>query len=192
MKNITLFVTMVVPWKTSSLQVFEVLLNKNPLALEKMTPISGDCCAPDLGISETDRRILAAEVQVLIHGAASVRFEEPLEHAVVINTRAVRLITQLAKEMRLLESFVHVSTAFSNCVVDQIQERFYPEHLSCPVDKVLDMHNSVSSETFEKMAPALIGKFPNTYTYTKALGEQVIQEEAKGLPVGIFRPAISK
>lgn len=147
---------------------------------------------PDLGISETDRRILAAEVQVLIHGAASVRFEEPLEHAVVINTRAVRLITQLAKEMRLLESFVHVSTAFSNCVVDQIQERFYPEHLSCPVDKVLDMHNSVSSETFEKMAPALIGKFPNTYTYTKALGEQVIQEEAKGLPVGIFRPAISK
>ncbi|EDX13221.1 fatty acyl-CoA reductase wat [Drosophila simulans] len=175
-------------WKKD--QVFEVLLKKKPLALEKMTPISGDCCAPDLGISDADRRILAAEVQVLIHGAASVRFEEPLEQAVVINTRAVRLITQLAREMRLLESFVHVSTAFSNCVVPQIQERFYPEHLSCPVDKVLDMHNSVSSETFEKMAPALMGKFPNTYTYTKALGEQVIQEEAKGLPVGIFRPAI--
>ncbi|XP_039491004.1 fatty acyl-CoA reductase wat [Drosophila santomea] len=175
-------------WKKD--QVFEVLLKKKPLSLQKVTPISGDCCAPDLGISEADRRILAAEVQVLIHGAASVRFEEPLDQALIINTRAVRLITQLAREMRLLESFVHVSTAFSNCVVHQIQERFYPEHLTCPVDKVLDIRDSLSPETFEKMAPALIGKFPNTYTYTKALGEQVIQEEAKGLPVGIFRPAI--
>ncbi|EDV49377.2 uncharacterized protein Dere_GG17132 [Drosophila erecta] len=175
-------------WKKD--QVLEVLVKQKPLALQKVTPISGDCCAPDLGISEADRRILAAEVHVVIHGAASIRFEEPLDQALSINTRAVRLVTQLAKEMRLLESFVHVSTAFSNCVVHQIKERFYPEHLTCPVDKVFDMHGSLSSETFEKMAPALIGKFPNTYTYTKALGEQVIQEEAKGLPVGIFRPAI--
>jgi len=127
-----------------------------------------------------------------MHGAASVRFIEPLQQALNINTRAVRLMVQLAKEMRRLEAFVHVSTAFSNCVVHQIQERFYPENLTCPVDKVLDLSESLGGEMVEKIAPALLGKYPNTYTYTKALGEQVIQEEAKDLPVGIFRPAISK
>ncbi|XP_037730807.1 fatty acyl-CoA reductase wat-like [Drosophila subpulchrella] len=175
-------------WKKD--QVFEVLLKNKPHALEHVTPISGDCCAPDMAISEADRRILTTEVQVVMHGAASVRFIEPLQQALNINTRAVRLMVQLAKEMQRLEAFVHVSTAFSNCVVNQIQERFYPENLTCPVDKVLDLSDSLGGEMVEKIAPALLGKFPNTYTYTKALGEQVIQEEAKDLPVGIFRPAI--
>jgi len=183
---------MAVPGQISSLQVFEVLLKNKPHALEHVTPISGDCCAPDMAISEADRRILITEVQVVMHGAASVRFIEPLQQALNINTRAVRLMVQLAKEMRRLEAFVHVSTAFSNCVVYQIQERFYPENLTCPVDKVLDLSESLGGEMVEKIAPALLGKYPNTYTYTKALGEQVIQEEAKDLPVGIFRPAISK
>ncbi|XP_037730813.1 fatty acyl-CoA reductase wat-like isoform X2 [Drosophila subpulchrella] len=175
-------------WKKD--QVFEVLLKDKPHALEQVTPICGDCCAPDMAISEADRRILITEVQVVMHGAASVRFIKPLQQALNINTRAVRLMVQLAKEMRRLEAFVHVSTAFSNCVVYQIQERFYPENLTCPVDKVLDLSDSLGGEMVEKIAPALLGKFPNTYTYTKALGEQVIQEEAKDLPAGIFRPAI--
>ncbi|XP_016954058.1 fatty acyl-CoA reductase wat [Drosophila biarmipes] len=175
-------------WKKD--QVFEVLLKNKPHALEHVTPISGDCCAPEMALSQADRSILIAEVQVVIHGAASVRFIEPLQQAININTRAVRLMVQLAKEMRRLEAFVHISTAFSNCVAYKIEERFYPEHLTCPVDKVLDLTESLSGETLETMAPALLGKYPNTYTYTKALGEQVIQEEAKDLPVGIFRPAI--
>ncbi|XP_017000374.2 fatty acyl-CoA reductase wat [Drosophila takahashii] len=175
-------------WKSD--QVFEVLLKKKPHALEHVTPISGDCSSSDLSISEADRRTLTAEVQVVLHGAASVRFLEPLQQALNINTRAVRLMVQLAKEMRRLEAFVHISTAFSNCVVYEIHERFYPEHLTCPVDKVLDLNDSLSGEVIEKMAPALLGNYPNTYTYTKALGEQVIQEEAKDLPVGIYRPAI--
>ncbi|XP_017110720.1 fatty acyl-CoA reductase wat [Drosophila elegans] len=175
-------------WKKD--KIFEALLKDKPRALEHVTPIAGDCCALNLAISEADRRILAEEVQVLMHGAASVRFMEPLQDALNINTRAVRLVVQLAKEMRRLEAFLHISTAFSNCVVDHIQERFYPENLTCPFDKVLDLSESLSTEMVNKMAPTLMGRFPNTYTYTKALGEQVIQEEAGDLPVGVFRPAI--
>lgn len=32
--------------------------------------------------------------------------------------------------------------------------------------------------------------WPNTYTYTKALAEDLIRSEAKGLPVAIVRPAV--
>ncbi|XP_017041066.1 fatty acyl-CoA reductase wat [Drosophila ficusphila] len=175
-------------WKKN--EIFEILLKNKPRALELVTPISGDCASSDLAISDEDRRTLIAEVQVVMHGAASVRFMEPLQQALNINTRSVRLMVQLAKEMLRLEAFVHVSTAYSNCVINNTQERFYPEHLTCPVDKVLDLSHSLSGELVDRMAPALLGKYPNTYTYTKALGEQIIQKEAGDLPIGVFRPAI--
>lgn len=36
----------------------------------------------------------------------------------------------------------------------------------------------------------LIGNWPNTYTYTKALAEDMVRRNSAGLPVGVFRPAI--
>ncbi|XP_017111227.1 fatty acyl-CoA reductase wat [Drosophila elegans] len=170
--------------------VFEVLLRAKPDALQRVCPIAGDCLAPDLGISESDRRLLATEVQVVIHGAATVRFDEALHLSLAINVRATRLMLQLAKQMTRLVSFVHVSTAYSNCVVTDIAERFYPEHLKCSSDQILALGELMSDEMLDKMSPALVGSFPNTYTYTKALAEDVILREADALPLCIFRPAI--
>ncbi|XP_017060597.2 fatty acyl-CoA reductase wat-like [Drosophila ficusphila] len=175
-------------WKNAP--VFDVLLKAKPEALSLMTPISGDCSAPDLGLSEEDRKILTSEVEVVIHSAASIRFVEPLHNALNINTRGTRLMIQLAKEMKGLKAFVHVSTAYSNCITNHIQERFYPENLTCPAAKVLEFNETLSPELLNSMAPALMGKFPNTYVYTKALAEQVIQMEGQDLPICIFRPAI--
>ncbi|EDV58276.1 fatty acyl-CoA reductase wat [Drosophila erecta] len=175
-------------WKDE--QVFETLLKAKPEALNLVTPIAGDCSEPGLGLSDEDRRTVTADVQVIIHSAASIRFVEPLHRAVNINTRATRLLIQLAKEMKGLEAFVHISTAFSNCPSQHIEERFYPEHLSCPAAKVLELNDTLSPDLVDNMAPALMGKFPNTYTYTKALAEQVIQMEGQDLPICIFRPAI--
>ncbi|XP_041675455.1 fatty acyl-CoA reductase wat [Drosophila eugracilis] len=170
--------------------VFEVLLKTKPDALQRVCPIAGDCLEPDLGISESDRRILAAEVEVVIHGAATVRFDEALHLALAINARATRLMLNLAKQMTNLVSYVHVSTAYSNCVVSDVAERFYPENLNCSSDKVLALGDLISNELLDKMSPSLMGSFPNTYTYTKALAEDVILREAGNLPVSIFRPAI--
>lgn len=147
---------------------------------------------PDLGISNGDRELLAKEVQVVLHGAATVRFTEPLHLALDINTRAARLMLQLAREMTRLEAFVHVSTAFSNCITDHIKEDFYPEHLTCSVDKVLAMREILGDELLDGLSPLLVGKYPNTYTYTKALAEQVLQREAGDLPLCVYRPGISK
>lgn len=36
----------------------------------------------------------------------------------------------------------------------------------------------------------MIGDWPNTYTYTKALAEDVVRRSSAGIPVGVFRPAI--
>jgi hypothetical protein len=36
----------------------------------------------------------------------------------------------------------------------------------------------------------ILGAWPNTYTLTKALAEDLVRNECKNLPVGVFRPAI--
>lgn len=36
----------------------------------------------------------------------------------------------------------------------------------------------------------IIGKWPNTYAFTKALTEDLIRTNGKNLPMGMFRPAI--
>ncbi|XP_060657141.1 fatty acyl-CoA reductase wat-like [Drosophila nasuta] len=173
-------------WRTNSL--FGVLLKTKPNALDRIVSISGDCEEPDLGISLAEREILRKEVQVVIHCAATVNFVEPLHKALDINARATRLMLELAREMNNLMVFVHVSTAFSNCVIHHITEHFYPGHLNCTVDKVLAVRELCDNTVIDEMTSALLGKFPNTYTYTKALAEQLIQTESRQLPVCIYRP----
>ncbi|KAH8347026.1 hypothetical protein KR059_004330 [Drosophila kikkawai] len=170
--------------------IFKVLLKAKPEALHRIYPIAGDCSDPDLGISDSDRKLLVSEVQVVIHGAATVRFDEPLHFALAINVRATRLMLQLAKQMTQLVSYVHISTAYSNCVVTEIDERFYPENLSYSSDKILAISNILGNERMDSLTSYLIGSFPNTYAYTKALSEDVIRREAGDLPLCIFRPAI--
>ncbi|KAH8246857.1 hypothetical protein KR032_002290 [Drosophila birchii] len=176
----------VATWVTDP--VFVLLLKSDPEVLKRVVPLAGDCLAPDLGLSQADRQLLVDEVQIVFHGAATVRFMEPLHIALAINTRAALLMMELAREMHNLVAFVHVSTAFSNCVEKHIQERYYPENLNCPVRKVLQLYETLDDEMVDNMTPVLLGKFPNTYTYTKALAEQLLQNEASDLPFCIFRP----
>ncbi|XP_060269230.1 fatty acyl-CoA reductase 2 isoform X2 [Ovis aries] len=42
----------------------------------------------------------------------------------------------------------------------------------------------------DEITPKLIGDRPNTYTYTKALGEVVVQQEGGNLNIAIIRPSI--
>lgn len=42
----------------------------------------------------------------------------------------------------------------------------------------------------DEITPVLIGNRPNTYTFTKALTERMLQSESGYLPVAIVRPSI--
>ncbi|XP_026740170.1 fatty acyl-CoA reductase wat-like, partial [Trichoplusia ni] len=128
------------------------------------------------------------QVEVIFHGAATVRFDEPLKTAVEINIRGTRDMLKLARGCSKLKAFVHISTAYSNCVQDQISEKFYESPL--PGDKLIDIVETMDVKTINNITPGLLGDFPNTYAYTKAVAENIVQEYSKGLPVALFRPAI--
>jgi alcohol-forming fatty acyl-CoA reductase len=52
------------------------------------------------------------QVEFIFHGAATVRFDEPLKTAVEINVRGTREIFQLARQCGKLKAVVHISTAY--------------------------------------------------------------------------------
>lgn len=65
--------------------------------------IEGDCTLPKLGISAEDRKELIDEVNVVMHCAATVRFNEPLSNATQINVAATQDLLDMAKEMKNLK-----------------------------------------------------------------------------------------
>ncbi|KAH8232165.1 hypothetical protein KR032_001146 [Drosophila birchii] len=167
--------------------VFTELLRRKPEALERITPIAGDCLLKDLGISDQDRRLLSCEVQVVIHGAALIRPDEALHLSLATNVRGTRQMLKLAQQMFHLESFVHISSAYSQYMTCPVEERFYPEHLSCTSDRILAVAELLNSELLDELTTVLVGSFPNTCLYTKALAEDVVRREARDLPLCVFR-----
>lgn len=76
-------------------------MSKN--ALKKVCAISGDVSLPDLGLSMKDRQMLCHRVGIVFHCAATVRFDEPLKTAVLLNTRGTKLLLDLARHMEALQ-----------------------------------------------------------------------------------------
>ena len=59
-------------------QLFDLIRSERPSALEKVVPISGDCGEPGLGVGESDQELLAENVSVIFHLAATIKFDEPI------------------------------------------------------------------------------------------------------------------
>ncbi|KAK9872040.1 hypothetical protein WA026_015290 [Henosepilachna vigintioctopunctata] len=160
----------------------------NQKYLDKVSIINGDCVSPYLGLDDQDKQKIINETTFVIHCAATVRFDEKLKQAAYINVRAVKHLIEIAKQMKNLKGFLHVSTAFSHCALKSIDEQFYKPGLSG--DHLLDLVEMLDEERLEKITPGLLGKWPNSYVFTKAIAEDVIKNEAKNLPIAVIRPSI--
>lgn len=177
--------------KIFQMPLFNKLQQTNPQAREKVIPIPGDICHQKLGISDEDWKRITDDVNVVIHSAAAVRFDEPLRVAMEMNCIAVQEVVKLVRQIKNLEVFCHISTAYSQCnrePTDMIAEKFYPTPMKA--QKIIDAMEWMTDDMLNSFTKALIGKYPNTYTFTKALSEALLDEECKDLPLVIIRPSI--
>ncbi|XP_068901505.1 fatty acyl-CoA reductase wat-like [Tenebrio molitor] len=153
---------------------------------EKVFLISGDIQKPFLGLRVQDAELLKKETTCVIHAAANVKFDQTLKEA-SHNVRAPRDVLELAKHMPNLKVFVHVSTAFSNCVHSHIEERFYTPPMKSV--NLLALVDDLDDNTLQAITPKLLGEYPNTYIYTKCITEDLVKTNLQ-VPKAIVRPAI--
>jgi fatty acyl-CoA reductase len=79
---------------------------------EKVRVLEGDVHAPSLGLDDDDLAELSENVDVVVHSAASVVFDAPLDAAVDSNVRGTVGLLKLAREWSKRPLFMHISTAY--------------------------------------------------------------------------------
>ena len=129
--------------------------------------VRGDVALPLLGLSSADHARVVGEVDSVVHGAASVRFDLPDDEASARNVESTRHVLALAQVLLdggRLRRLDHISTAY--VAGDRIGTCFEDE---CDVGQ----------------------GFRNSYEASKCQSEELVREAmAQGLPACIHRPSI--
>ncbi|XP_018572955.2 putative fatty acyl-CoA reductase CG5065 [Anoplophora glabripennis] len=169
--------------------LFDTLKKFNPAAIQKLVPICGDVMEPGLGLSEKDTQTLIENVDIIYHGAASIRFDDHLKDSVLLNTRGTKEVIDIALQARKLITFVHISTAYCNCDRFEVEEKLYPAHADWKT--TISLAEQVDQHTLNILSPHFIHPLPNTYSFAKSLSEHVVTDLCKGkMRTAIARPSI--
>jgi alcohol-forming fatty acyl-CoA reductase len=159
-----------------------------------VTAIAGDITEDRLGIDEKHYAELCNNVNFIAHLAATVDFQEKLNLSVQMNTLGALRVVALARKCRQLESMVHTSTCYVNWARDGRENPVKEQLYTLPFDPeamckhILSLHPSqIQQETKELLSKY---NFPNTYTFTKSMGEHLVRKNKGRLPITIVRPSI--
>nr|ACA28679.1 male sterility-related protein [Linum usitatissimum]ACA28680.1 male sterility-related protein [Linum usitatissimum] len=182
--------------------------------LSKLVPVAGDVCKSNLGLEQEIADLIADDVDVIVNSAANTTFDERYDVAIDINTRGPSNLMSFAKKCEKLKLFLQVSTAYVNGQRQgRIMERAFgmgdciAEENSNPASRfTLDIEGEVklvldSKEAFHpdeiatKMRELGLERarkygWQDTYVFTKAMGEMVIDNMRGEIPVVILRPSV--
>lgn len=185
-----------------STAIFDKLLAIDPHYMDRIVIINGDVGQLSLGISADDIRQLNDTVDIVIHAAANVRFDCPLDTIVLVNVRGTRELLRLAMGFRRLEALVYMSTAYchSHRSNTSTLEQFYKSPIDAEsiirlAERYAEMHPEGTSGENDVGELALltakyIDPWPNTYSFSKAITEDMVKRAIAVLPIIIVRPSI--
>lgn len=117
----------------------------------KIVAIEGDVGLEHLGISPADREKLIENVNVVFHSAATLDFFQSLKETTNINLRGTRRVVELCQQLRHLDALVHVSSAYVNSYITEVEEKLYPS----PDDpeKIIQLSETLSDEALKELEP---------------------------------------
>lgn len=126
----------------------------------RILPVAGDISEPDLGIAD---RSALADVTHVLHCAATVIFDHPLEEARHINVGGTRAILDVCRRLPRLQRLDAVSTCY---VAGRRSDRV----LEADLDHDRGFHNS--------------------YEQTKYECEVLLRQAMRDIPIAVHRPSI--
>ncbi len=83
-------------------QIFSKVKEQQPNIMEKVTAVRGDVTLPELGLSPSDLQLLTENVSVVFHSAATVKFNEELKTALVMNVKGPMELLEICRKMKHL------------------------------------------------------------------------------------------
>ncbi|CAO1421565.1 unnamed protein product [Diamesa serratosioi] len=167
--------------------LFSVVREKDISLLDKLIAVEG--CVGTIGLAFTPETLqLLENVSIIFHSAASVRFDDELKSAILLNTRGTHEVIKFALSLKEVVSFVHVSTTYCHPEQSFIDEKIYPARDDWR--KAIEIGEKMDVEVLEMLMPLYTRFSPNTYTFTKALSERICHDYSTQLPIVIVRPSI--
>ncbi|KAI3985061.1 hypothetical protein MKX01_038668 [Papaver californicum] len=202
-------------------EVFRVLKKKhgvefNSFISEKVTPVAGDVSLENLGIHDPEMtRKLWSEVDFVANFAATTNFDNRYDVAIGTNTVGAKNVLEFSMKCVKLKLLLHVSTAYvwgeksglllenplrkgetltSPNLDSQIEMKLISHRLQeLKAEKISYKEETIAMKEFGLERARLFG-WPNTYVFTKAMGEMEIGElieNRNDLPVVILRPTMT-
>ncbi|XP_055374503.1 uncharacterized protein LOC129607499 [Condylostylus longicornis] len=170
--------------------VFNRIIQWKPSLLNKIKYLSGDISKIGLGLSKNDMETVIRNVNIVFHSAATIKVTENLKTATNLNACGTFGLLEICSKMHKLKVFIHVSTAFCFPERKYVGESIY--HLNSFLDKnsLMKCTKILSDEVLNFTNSQLKGLHPNTYTFTKLLAEEIVNEYCCQFPIGIIRPSI--
>ena len=138
-----------------------------PGAGERIRGLRGDVLLNRCGLSDGELDRLAGETTYIIHGAATIRFDHPIEEAREVNcggTRRILAIAERCARRGTLKRFVYIGTS-----------------------SVSGRREGVVTEEELEMGQ----QFFNTYEQSKCESERIVRDHFDRFPAVIFRPSPS-
>ncbi|KAJ0982272.1 hypothetical protein J5N97_010527 [Dioscorea zingiberensis] len=193
--------------------------NYQAFMLRKLVPVVGNVREAELGIEAELANEISREVDVIVNSAANTTFDERYDVALDINTLGPSRLMSFAQRFHKLKLFLQVSTAYVNgqrqgkilekpfCIGDTIATEILPSASLENPTRVLDVDGEIklASECLstESCNASLVQKmkdlgleratmhgWQDTYVFTKAMGEMVINETRGTIPVVVVRPSV--
>ncbi|KAF5187516.1 Fatty acyl-coa reductase [Thalictrum thalictroides] len=186
--------------------------------LSKLVPIVGNLCEPNLGIDMEIADRAANEVDVIINSAGNTTFDERYDVALNTNTLGPCRFLSFAKRCKNLKLFLHISTAYVNGkrrgivmekpfylgdsisrekAASEIPRRSFPlldveAEIKMAVDASKKFQDDVGSQKMIALGleRARLYGWQDTYVFTKAMGEMMIENQRGDVPVVILRPSV--
>ncbi|XP_020582760.1 alcohol-forming fatty acyl-CoA reductase-like [Phalaenopsis equestris] len=199
-------------------ELFDILRKEhgkefNSFMAEKVCAVPGDIIHHNLGIEDINmRELLWKNVNMVIHVAATTNFYVRYDIALDINVLGAKHTMNFAKKCSKLEVFLHVSTAYVTGEKEGVLlEKAFSMGEALKGNMYLDIESELelverrkkelrSGNTTmgaEKMAMKELGierarhyGWPNTYVFTKAMGEMMVGKLRGNMPLVIARPTI--
>ncbi|KAK2380126.1 alcohol-forming fatty acyl-CoA reductase [Trifolium repens] len=188
----------------------------NSFISKKVEVVAGDVADENLGIKDNNiKNVMFEEIDLIINSAATTNFDERFDISMGVNTMGALNVLNIAKQCHKVKLLVHISTAYVCGKTEEGESIFHEKPFemdqSLNGTSQLDIHTEmnllkkkldelrgmkVDENTIKYVLKdygierANLHGWPNTYVFTKAMGEMLLVHHKDNIPLIIIRPTM--